>query len=125
MLLGYVGISTLSQWVQRKLDDVTYGYPRVSQLDAEVGHNGRVSHFIALNLHGEMSVIETQKGHPEATKIYPIESLPADQDYLPVTISVQDLNADGKPDLLVRFGDNEIPMYNNGTGFQAQPPASK
>jgi len=125
MLLGWVGINGLSGWIHDREDDFTYGYPRTYQTDANVGHYGRVSHFLCLNLHGEIEVIETQPGHPDASKVYVIMVLPADQDRVPVTISFQDINGDGKLDGLVHLGGTEIPLYNNGTTFQSQPPAAK
>ena len=36
-------------------------------------------------------MIETQKGHPEAAKIYVVVVLPQDQARLPVTITFQDM----------------------------------
>ena len=58
-----------SAW-QRHLDDVTYGYPRTYQTDAAVGHGDRahpLSHFIAINLHGVIEVIEIP-GDPQSNR---------------------------------------------------------
>src|SRR5207245_1375564 len=88
-------------------------------------HYGRISHFLCVNLNGEIELIETQKGHPEVAKIYVVVVLPQDQAGLPVTISFQDINADGKLDALVHYGSTEIPLYNNCTTFQSQPQAAK
>jgi hypothetical protein len=123
MIVGWLVFNALGSWIHDREDDLTYGYPRTYQTDANVGHNGRVSHFLCLNLHGEIEVIETQPGHPEASKVYVIMVLPADQDRVPVTISFQDINGDGKLDGLVHLGATEIPLYNNGVTFQSQPPA--
>jgi hypothetical protein len=125
MIAGWTGLNALGSFIHDRQDDLTYGYPRTYQTDANVGHYGRVSHFICLNLHGEIEVIETQPGHPEASKIYTVMVLPTDQDRVPVTITFEDINGDGKLDALVHIGSTEIPMYNNGTTFQSQPPASK
>ena len=125
MILGWTGLNALGSWIHDRQDDLTYGYPRTYQTDANVGHYGRVSHFLCLNLHGEIQVIELQKGHPEASKVYVIMLLPADQDHVPVTISFEDIRGSGKLDALVHVGNTEIPMYNNGTSFQSQPPTSK
>ena len=104
------------------LDDFTYGYPRTYQLDQDVGHFGRVSHFLCLNLNGEIEMIETQKGHPEVAKIYVVMVLPADQASVPVTISFQNIKGYGSVDAIIHYGSTEIPLYNNGTTFQSQPP---
>ncbi len=122
MILGWIAFNAVGQWWLGVVDNITYGTPRTYQTDANIGHNGRLSHFIVLNNQGEIQVIELQRGHPEASKIYTVTVLPADQAYLPATITFQDINGDGKVDALVHVGDTEIPMYNNGTGFQSQPP---
>jgi hypothetical protein len=122
MMIGWTGLNALGSFIQEKQDDLTYGYPRTYQTDQHVGHNGRVSHFLCLNFHGEIQVIELQSGHPEAAKIYTILVLPKNQDHVPCTLSFEDINGDGKVDLLVHIGSTEIPLYNNGTTFQSQPP---
>jgi hypothetical protein len=114
MLVGWVLISLLGKVWQTKMDDWTYGNPRTYQTDQDVGHDGRVSHFICLNLNGEIEVIEMQKGHPEASKIYIVTVLPADQASVPATIGFQDINGDGKIDALVHYANTEIPLYNMG-----------
>ena len=121
MLIGWTGLNALGSFIHDRQNDIAYGFPRTYQIDANVGHFGRMSHFICLNLDGEIEVIELQQGHPEASKVYVILVLPADQDHVPVTISFQDINGDGKVDALVHVGSTEIPLYNNGTSFQPQP----
>jgi hypothetical protein len=123
MIVGWVALSAVGQWWQGVEDTWTYGMPRTYQTDANVGHNGRLSHFIVLNHQGEILVIELQRGHPEASKIYTVTVLPADQASVPATITFGDINGDGKVDALVHVGATEIPMYNNGAGFQSQPPS--
>jgi len=125
MILGWIVLTAIDSWWQTKMADMRYGFPRTFQTDANVGHNGRVSHFICLNLQGEVEIIEIQNGHPDASKIYRVVVLPQDQARVPVTISFQDINGDGKVDGLILVGGSEIPMYNNGTGFQSQPPGTK
>jgi len=123
MLVGWTAFNTLGSLLQAWQENATYGYPRTFQVEANVGHNGRTSHFICLNLRGEMQVIELQSGHPEAAKIYTVLVLPPDQDRVPCTLTFTDINGDGKTDMLVHIGSStEIPMYNTGSGFQSQPP---
>src|SRR6266566_3489537 len=122
MLLGWTVLSVLSGFLVHKRDDLIYGNPRTYQTDATVGHNGRVSHFTAINLDGYIEIFETQRGHPEAAKIYTPNALlinPAD----PVILSFQDVNGDGKPDMLITAPSFQEVMFNNGTSFQSQPPA--
>jgi hypothetical protein len=45
-----------------------------------------------------------------------IDGAHADQD--PVTIEFQDVNGDGKPDMIVHCNGNEYILYNTGHSFQ-------
>jgi len=123
MLVGWTLLSLLSGFIQQKRDDLLYGNPRIFQIDANVGHYGRVSHFVAVNLDGYIEIFETQRGHPEAAKIYTPTALlisPAD----PVTLSFQDVNGDGKPDMIITAPSFQAVLFNTSTSFQSQPPAS-
>jgi hypothetical protein len=56
VVLGQITLSRISlTW-----DDLHYGRPRTSQIDAFVGHEttGVPSHFVALNLHGRIEIVE-------------------------------------------------------------------
>ena len=133
--LVYIGISMLIAVVfiagyiyippawQRHVDDVTYGYPRTFQTDANVGHGG-VSHFIVLNLHGTIEVIEDPP-NPTRNKpqLYLITQFGnSGADLLPATVSFTDLNADGKPDMQVTVYNGSNPtiyiLFNDGTTFK-------
>jgi len=123
MIAGWCIFTALSNWWQEHQLDATYGMPRTFQCDANVGHIGRVSHFIAVNLDGYIEIIETQRGHPEASHIYVPANLvinPGD----PVTLSFSDVNGDGKVDMIITTPSVKAVMYNNGTSFQPQPPGS-
>ncbi len=133
--LVYIGISMLIAVIfitayiyippawQRHVDDVTYGYPRTFQTDANVGHGG-VSHFIVLNLHGTIEVIEVP---PNPTRNQPRLYLITQfgnpgADLLPATVSFTDLNSDGKPDMQVTVYNGSNPtiyiLFNDGTTFK-------
>jgi hypothetical protein len=47
-------------WAMKTADDVRYGYPRTTQEDHYVGHEqgGTPSHFVAMNLQGQITVVE-------------------------------------------------------------------
>ena len=122
MLLGWTVLSILSGFIQHKRDDLLYGTPRTFQIDANVAHFGRVSHFTAINLDGYIEIFETQRGHPEAAKIYTPTALlinPTD----PVTLSFQDVTGNGKLDMIITAPSFQEVMFNNGTSFQSQSPA--
>jgi hypothetical protein len=103
MLVLWLAGSTALAWVQSKGDDWTYGRPRTFQTDARVEHQDAQtpSHFLALNLHGHISVIEFPAGDASKAKVYLGPTLAPGHDLDPVTLKFQDVNGDGKPDLLV------------------------
>ena len=108
---------------QKWSDDRVYGYPRTFQTDANVGHGG-MEHFIALNNHGTIEVLEIP-GYPSPTnqtRLYIIVRLSSQgADLVPATLSFPDINGDGKPDIQVTVLDGSNPsvwvLFNNGTSF--------
>ncbi len=127
MLLGWVAFSSLENWWQTTQDDWRYGRPRTFQADAVVGHNhdapDHPSHFLALNLNRHILVIELPADDPSKARIYsgPV-LLGQGQELTPVTLSFQDVNGDGKPDLLVWVGDTHVVFLNDGGGFRPARP---
>jgi hypothetical protein len=109
--------------LQKWSDDRTYGYPRTFQTDADVGHGG-VEHFIALNNHGTIEVLEIPN-NPSTTnqpRLYIIVRLSSQEaDLVPATLSFPDINGDGRPDMQVTVVDGSNPsiwiLFNNGTTF--------
>jgi hypothetical protein len=108
---------------QKWQDDRVYGYPRIFQTDATVGHAG-TEHFIVLNNHGTIEVLEIP-GYPSPanqTRLYIIVRLTSQgADLVPATLSFPDINGDGKPDMQVEVLDGSNPslwiLFNNGTTF--------
>jgi hypothetical protein len=66
--IGVLLASVIPYFFQLGMDQVQYGYPRTWQTDVSVGHypgyKDKRSHFIALNLHGYIEVIEMPEGVP-------------------------------------------------------------
>ena len=61
MLLIWIALIHVVNWVQLTLDDLRYGRPRVFQLDTVVGHHDskeNPTHLLAINLGGQVEVIE-------------------------------------------------------------------
>jgi hypothetical protein len=118
-----IGLYSLGSWWQHVQDDWTYGMPRTYQTDAVVGHNhdssSHPSHFIAINLHGQVEVFELPAGDPTRVRVFlgPILSGNG-ADQVVVTVSFTDLDRDGTPDLVLRYGDSEEVFYNKGGTFQ-------
>jgi hypothetical protein len=131
LLLGMVvtvllimSVSALSSWWRTYQDDLHYGRPRTSQLDAVVGHDdspAHPTHFIFINLHRHVEIIEIPGGDPARTRIFSGPILYGNgQDLTPVTGEVRDVNGDGKPDLIVHIQDQQIILLNDGTTFHPQ-----
>jgi hypothetical protein len=123
MLLGWLALSWLGSWWQTQTNDWTYGRPRTFQIDAVVGHHdssGHPSHFLALNLHRQVLVIELPGGDASKALIYTGPTLVGDgQDLTPVTLSFTDVNRDGKPDMEIHILDQVIVFRNTGAKFIA------
>jgi hypothetical protein len=122
---GLIGLNAFSAFWQEKQNDWTYGQnPRTYQTDANVGHGtaqNPMSHFIALNLHGSVQVIEEPGDDVSKAKSYDITVIPDNQGNPPVKVVFQDLNRDGKLDMLVEIGNPgsfvTIMLFNNGSQF--------
>jgi len=123
MLMGYVGFGALGSWWHIHQDDSTYGRPRTFQIDAVVGHHGssqNPTHFIALNLSRHILIIEIPGGDVSKSLSYSGPTLMGDgQDLVPVTLTFQDVNGDGRLDMLVHIEDQIIVFLNNSTKFVA------
>ncbi len=123
MLLGYTGLNAFGSWWHVHQDDSTYGRPRTFQTDAVIGHGDSAdhpSHFIAMNLNRRVVIVEIPAGDISKTVIYGGPTLMGDgQDLTPVTLSFQDVNGDGRLDMLVHILDQTIVYLNNGTKFVA------
>ena len=116
MIVGYVVFSIVGTWWTTQQNDWAYGRPRTFQIDWNVGHgtaSNPDSHFIAQNLHRQMVVIEIPGDDPSKAKIYIGPSLIGPgQDLAPVTLSFEDVNHDGKPDLVIHVEDQRFIFFN-------------
>jgi hypothetical protein len=124
LVLGWLGLSAITSWYQGVQNDWTYGKQRHFEIDAVVGHSDsptNPSHFTAENINGQIVVIELPGGNASKAKIYQIETVPGNTGNPPVRLSFQDMNGDGKPDMLVQIGDGAamlyVTLFNNGTEF--------
>jgi hypothetical protein len=124
MILGWITFNALSNWWQTTQDDWHYGRPRTFQIDAVVGHHDSASnpsHFIATNLNGKITIIEIPGGDASHSVIYIGPALLGQgQDLTPVTISFNDVNGDGKPDMILHVLNQNIIFLNNGSKFDVQ-----
>jgi len=120
VVLGYVVLS----WISVTWDDLHYGRPRTFQVDAFVGHEttGVPSHFLALNLHGCIEVIDFPGAAGTYARVYLGPQLYGnDADLAPVTLQFVDSRHDHHPDMLVVFGGGQVVFHNEQGTFR--PPA--
>ncbi|MEA2574798.1 MAG: hypothetical protein QOH93_2096 [Chloroflexia bacterium] len=126
LLALYVVVSAAVNWTQVKLDDFQYGRPRTSQMDAYVGHSeaeGSPSHFIAMNLNRRVTILQLPGGDStKATAIVGPYLFGQGEDLTPVQMNVQDVNADGKPDLVVSVKSEQLLYLNDGASFKMATP---
>jgi hypothetical protein len=127
MIGGWIAFNDLGVWWQNHQDDVTYGTPRTFQTDAVVGHNdsnSSPSHFIAINLRGQIYVIELPGGDATKARGYYITSEVGNDANPPVKVSFQDIAHSGRLDMVVTIGDPPNPLivflFNNGSQFAAK-----
>jgi hypothetical protein len=110
------------QWIRTGLDDLHYGRPRTYQVDAVVGHGDSATsptHFIALNLHSHVEVIECPAGNCTRARIYVGPVIYGnDSDLVPVTLAFPDPAHSGHPDMIVLFQGSRVVFHNVSGGFQ-------
>ena len=118
--------TTLGNIWQGWLDTWHYGYPRTFQTDAIVGHNHdsatRPSHFVAVNLHGAIVVVEYPAGDTTHAMIYDGPTLyGAGADTTPVTLTFKDVTGDGAPDMIIHAGTTLAGFVNDQANNRFRP----
>ncbi len=125
MLALWVGLQMFGNWWSEHQLDATYGFPRTYQVDAVVGHDDSTAHpthFIFLNLKGRVVIIELPGGNVAHARIYNGPAIIGDNPaQIPVTADFQDVNGDGKMDMIVHIGTQQFTYSNDGTEFKPQP----
>ncbi len=125
MFAAWTGLQALSSWWSVHQNDVQYGRPRTAQYDVVVGHNDsptHQTHLIAMNLHARVVIIEIPGGDSAKAKIYPGPQLyGTDADLYPVTLRFQDVDGDGKTDMIVTVQGTQIIYLNQNGQFVLQP----
>lgn len=133
VILWMVGSAALA-WGHQRLDDLQYGNPRTFQIDKAVGHDDSLktpSHFIALNLHSQIIVVEFMGGNPQKAINYvtPVFIAGSNSDQAPVTLEFRDANGDGKLDMLVHIhlsGQDQVSVFiNDGKKFRPSNTSDK
>ncbi|GAC1460292.1 MAG: hypothetical protein PVSMB2_20220 [Ktedonobacteraceae bacterium] len=125
-------------WVGGKgvYNDWAYGATtRTSHLEAVVGDHDTATptHFVAMNLHGTIDVIEFPGGDVTHAKVFPGPHLLwSNADKAVATLEVKDVNGDKRPDIIIHVqGDTDLlfrqtnanfVLLNNGSGFSPMTP---
>ena len=77
------------------------------------------SHFIVLNLHGRIEILELPGGDPTRTKLYLGPQIAGvNADLVPVTIHFVPSQQPQHPDMLVQFQGTQLRFRNVDGGFQ-------
>ncbi|HVU71194.1 MAG TPA: hypothetical protein VHD63_28965 [Ktedonobacteraceae bacterium] len=129
MILLWMGLMQVIAWGTNTYNTLIYGYPRTFQIDAVVGHNDsprHPSHFIAVNLHGTINIIEFPGSDPSRARLLASSSsLEPGADQAVVTLRFVDLKHNGKPDMLVDIGGVQSVLVNDGSTFRVPTPAEQ
>ncbi len=87
-----------------------------------MGHDesaGTPSHFIVINFHGRIEIIELPGGDGSKARIYLGPQLyGTGSDLVPVTLSFVDVNGNHQPDVIVHFKETCIVYINENGGFR-------
>ena len=108
-------------WAQVTLDDWRYGRPRTFQTDVYVGQEatGQPSHFMAINNHGQVEVIEFPGNDPSHARIFLGPHLYGiNAELTPVTLRFIDPHRTRHPDMVVYCGTTSVLFLNRQGTFQ-------
>jgi hypothetical protein len=134
--MGMLGMLTLwtllmmaISWGNTTIDGIRYGYPRTFQTDAFVDHQelgGIPSHFLAINFHGRLEVIEFPGGDASHARIYLGPQLyTTGSDLVVVRLTFLDVNGDHLPDMLLEFEGSQVVFINDQGTFRPLRPEER
>ncbi|GHO88200.1 hypothetical protein [Dictyobacter formicarum] len=121
LLLILIG-QGIASWTSTVVTDWQYGRPRTFQTDAFVGHEqtGQPSHFVALNVRGQVEVLELPSNDPSRARLILGPHLSGPQaDLIPVTIHFVPSSTPHAPNMRLDIGSTSILFYNTHGQFQA------
>lgn len=106
-------------WGLKTADDLRYGYPRTTQEDHYVGHEqaGMPSHFVAMNLQGQITVVELPGGNLKGAQLLVgPRLLGKGADLAPVTLRF--VGDSQHPDLEVVVQSVQVRFHNTGASYR-------
>ena len=119
MVGGWWLLSMAASWWQGVQEDWHYGMPRTFQIDQFVGQDDSLDHpdhFVALNLHGQVLVVQINPLHPQLDHIYSITT--TSDPTVPVNLSFRP--AGNKWAMYVIIGDStpySVELISDGKQF--------
>lgn len=115
--LCYSIIGLASSWIAVKVDDVRYGYPRTYQTDGYVGFReagGLPTHFTVINAHRQIVVLIMPGTDPaRVTVIKGPYLFGPGQEFSPATLTLEDANRDGHPDIELHVAGQTLTYLND------------
>ena len=127
MLLLILAGQWFAGWAQLTFDDWRYGWPRTFQTDLFVGQEttGQPSHFLAINNHGQVEVIEFPGNDPTHARLFLGPHLTGvHADLVPATLRFLDPHHTHHPDMLVQSGSISLLFLNRQGTFQPDAKSS-
>lgn len=125
-LFLWVGVTQAVIWGTNVVNGWRYGYPRMFQMDAAVGRHDSASapsHFLALNFHSQVEVIEFPGGDSAHARIFlGPQLIGLNSDLEPVTLRFVDLNGDQIPDMVIEVQGSQIVFLNDQGNFRPLKP---
>ncbi len=106
-------------WAMKTADDLQYGYPRTTQEDHDVGHEqaGMPSHFVAMNLQGQITVVELPGGNLKGAQVLVgPRLLGKGADLAPVRLAF--VGDSQHPDLVVVVQSMQVRFHTTGTSYR-------
>ena len=130
VIVAYLLISLAVGFLSSRLDNLGYLCDQActTHVEAFVGHesSGLPSHFVAINLHGQITVVEFPGSDPsKAMTITGPYLFGKGEDKVPVQLETLDLNGDGKSDLVISAKGAQTVYLNDGTAFRAMKPEER
>jgi len=126
-ILMFWGWSTAISQAESAYNAVAYGYPRSYHTQAIVDTSGVPSQFVVWNVKGKIYIVEFIDGDLVSTpRVYagPDLSFEAQPDQAPAVVTFQDVNYDGKLDMILLVHGQRVVFLNQGQGlFKAQTQA--
>lgn len=128
MVVGWFLLSKVADWWTGVQDNIQYGTPfRTFQADQYMGMGDtpdHPDHFIALNLHGVIEVVQINPLDRKRDAVYVLANV--GEGSTPASLAFRDTTGSGRVDVIVTVGDSTpytIVLLNNGSTLTPTQPA--